>query len=154
MVKPIRSPVPIFSPVSLIVVAVAAAVLSRDSVVLCGVGPENTAVIINSSSESSKQIAVEYASLRGIPASNLIELQDVPDSESTTVEEFREKLLKPVLTQLDKRGLREQIDCIAWSSDFPTAINVKADIGKTKTQRIFTPVGSINGLTFLHEAGS
>ena len=152
MVKPIRSPVPIFSPVSLIVVAVAAAVLSRDSVVLCGVGPENTAVIINSSSESSKQIAVEYASLRGIPASNLIELQDVPDSESTTVEEFREKLLKPVLTQLDKRGLREQIDCIAWSSDFPTAINVKADIGKTKTQRIFTPVGSINGLTFLHEA--
>ena len=117
-----------------------------------GLGPENVAVIINSASESSKKIAAEYASLRKIPPSNLIELQDVPDSESATVEEFREKLLKPVLKQLDERGLRNQIDCIAWSSDFPTAINVKADIGKTKTQRVFTPVGSSNGLTFLHEA--
>ena len=117
-----------------------------------GLGPENVAVIVNAASESSKKVAAEYVTLRMIPASNLIELQDVPDSESTTVEEFREKLLKPVLKQLDERGLREQIDCIAWSSDFPTAIDVKADIGDTKTQRVFTPVGSINGLTFLHEA--
>lgn len=117
-----------------------------------GLGPENVAVIVNAGSESSKKIAAEYASLRLIPASNLIELQDVPDSETTTVEEFREKLLKPVLKHLDERGLRKQIDCIAWSSDFPTAIDVKADIGKTTTQRIFTPVGSINGLTFLYEA--
>lgn len=144
--------VSVFNPVSLRIAAYAAV----SSVLVCsahaGLGPENVAVIVNAASESSKKVAAEYAALRIIPASNLVELQDVPDSESTTVEEFREKLLKPVLKQLDERGLREQIDCIAWSSDFPTAINVKTDIGKTKTQRVFTPVGSINGLTFLHEA--
>ena len=117
-----------------------------------GLGPENVAVVVNSASESSRKVAAEYASLRRIPASNLIELQDVPDSESTTVDEFREKLLKPVLATLGERGLRGQIDCIAWSSEFPTAIDVKGDIGETKPQRVFTPVGSINGLTFLHEA--
>ena len=68
------------------------------------------------------------------------------------MEQFREKLLKPVLVKIDRRGLRGQIDCIAWSSGFPTAINLKGDIGQTKTQRIFTPVGSINGLTYLHES--
>jgi hypothetical protein len=68
------------------------------------------------------------------------------------VEQFREKLLKPVLVKIDRRGLRGQIDCIAWSSGFPTAINLKGDIGQTKMQRIFTPVGSINGLTYLHES--
>ena len=133
-------------------VGVIAAVCLQVSSAHAGLGPENVAVIVNAHSEASRRIATEYVALRGIPASNLIELQGVPDSESATVEHFREKLLKPVLATIDRRGLREQIDCIAWSSDFPTAINVKGDIGQTKTQRIFTPVGSINGLTFLHEA--
>ena len=68
------------------------------------------------------------------------------------MEQFREKLLKPVLVKIDRRGLRGQIDCIAWSSGFPTAINLKGDMGQTKTQRIFSPAGSINGLTYLHES--
>lgn len=152
MVKAIRSPVPKVSTCSVIVVAIAVAVLSRETPAFSGIGPENVAVIVNFDSGASRRIAAEYVALRGIPDSNLIELRGVPDSESATVEQFREKLLKPVLTEIELRGLREQIDCIAWSSDFPTAINVNGDIGTTKTQRIFTPVGSINGLTFLHEA--
>ncbi len=116
-----------------------------------GVGPENVAVVVNSDSDSSIQIADEYVRLRNIPAGNVIRLPEVPEAESINVDDFRSKLLGPVLAAIKQRGLSNQIECIAWSSDFPTAINVKPDIGNRKLHKMLTPVASLNGLTYLYQ---
>jgi len=121
------------------------------SQLVAGVGPENVAVVVNADSKSSTQVADEYVRLRKIPVGNVIRLLDVPDSESIEVEEFRSKLLGPVLEVINDRGLSKQIECVAWSSDFPTAINVKSDIGKSRLPKVLTPVASLNGLTYLYQ---
>ena len=118
---------------------------------VAGIGPENVAVVVNADSNSSTQIADEYVRLRKIPAGNVIRLSEVPDSESIDVGDFRSKLLGPVLDVIKQRGLSNQIECVAWSSDFPTAINVKSDIGDRKLHKVLTPVASLNGLTYLYQ---
>ncbi|MDA0285334.1 MAG: tetratricopeptide repeat protein, partial [Planctomycetota bacterium] len=118
---------------------------------VAGLGPENVAVVVNVDSNSSTQIGDAYVRLRNIPVSNVIRLPGVPDSESIEVDDFRSKLLGPVLEEITRRGLSNQIECIAWSSDFPTAINVKSDIGQRQLHKMLTPVASLNGLTYLYQ---
>ena len=126
-------------------------VATGPSQLAAGVGPENVAVVVNADSNSSMQIANEYVRLRKIPAGNVIRLPEVPDAESIDVNDFRSKLLGPVLDVIKHRGLSNQIECVAWSSDFPTAINVKSDIGNRKLHKVITPVASLNGLTYLYQ---
>lgn len=115
------------------VLIVVAALLATDpGPVTAGVGPENVVVIVNVDSQASVQIAAEYARLRKIPDGNVIRLMDVPDSESIDVEVFRSTLLGPVLQTIQERGLSPQIECVAWSSDSPTAINVESDAGQSR----------------------
>lgn len=116
-----------------------------------GLGPENVVVVVNEASPASLQIATEYVKLREIPAGNVIRLSDVPDSETIDVDAFREKLLGPVLRTIEERGLGRQVECVTWSSDFPTAINVRSDVGQNKLPKVLTPVASLNGLTFLYQ---
>lgn len=121
------------------------------SAVHAGGGPERTVVVVNGGSASSRKIAAVFADLRRIPPGNVVELADVPDAETIDVDVFRNTILIPLLETLKERGLKDQIDCVAYSSDFPTAINVKSDVGDAKLPRVFTPTASINGLTFLYE---
>jgi len=116
-----------------------------------GGGPQNVVVAINSQSDASKRIANVYAELRQVPDSHLIRLDNVPDGEITDVETFRETILKPLLAEIDKRGIASRVDCIAYSADFPTAIRVKSDADalEQKLSKVITPVASINGLTYL-----
>ena len=137
------------SPTLLIMIAALLAVSSGRAT--AGVGPENVAVIVNENSQASLQIAAEYVELRKIPDGNVIRLSDVPEFETIDVEVFREKLLGPVLRTIERRGLALQIECVAWSSDFPTAINVKADVGQTELPQVLTPVASLNGMTYLYQ---
>lgn len=118
-----------------------------------GLGPENVAVVVNAGSHSSRTVANAFVYGRGIPVDNIIYLSDVPGFEHIGVDDFRERLLKPVLKTIEDRGLTPQIDCIAWSSDFPYAVDVQSDIAAAglKLPQVFTPTASINGLTFLHE---
>ena len=60
-------------------------------------------------------------------------------------------MLIPVLKTLDERGLSPQIDAVVYSADIPTAIDVSGDIGEQKLPQIFTPVASVNGLTFRYQ---
>lgn len=126
--------------------------LAMASSVLAGVAPENVAIVVNSDSEASKLIADEYARLRGVPAGNVVSITGLPDKEKLSVEDFRQRVLGPVLKALAERGLTPQIDVIAYSAEIPTAIDVSGDLGERKLPRIFTPMASINGLTFLHQA--
>lgn len=116
-----------------------------------GGGPENVAVIVNDDSEASQKIAQEYVRLRNIPACNVIRLKGISNVEQIKVDEFRDKILKLVLETIETRGLKPQIDCIAYSADFPWAIDARGDFKGKKLPRVLSPICSINGLTYLHE---
>lgn len=111
----------------------------------------NVAVVVNSSSPASLAVANEYIAARKIPAGNVIFI-DLPSKyvEAIDVNDFRKLLLEPVCDTLRQRKLNGQIDVVAWSADFPHAVRVGADIGNDKPPKIFTPVASINGLTYLY----
>ena len=114
--------------------------------------PENAVVVVNRNSWASTRIANEYVHARGVPASHVIYLADLPSFERIRVEEFRQRILIPVLQTIDERGLAGQIDCVLYSADFPTAIDVSGDAGQRPLPQILTKVAAINGLTFLHRA--
>lgn len=117
-----------------------------------GGAPENTVVVVNGDSWASRAVANEYLRLRGIPDINVVQLEGLPSFEQLSVEEFRERVLLPVLKTLDERGLSPQIDQVLYSADIPPAIHVGGDIGAQKLPQIFTPVASVNGLTFLYQS--
>lgn len=126
-------------------------VLLTSAVANAGGGPENVAVVVNGDSWASKTIANEFVRLRNVPPANVIVLDDLPSFESVSVDVFRERILAPVLSTIEKRGLKQQIDYVVYSSDLPTAINVRPDVAGRKTPRVLTLTASINGLTHLYE---
>ena len=73
-------------------------------------------------------IANHYAQLRRVPARNVFYLPWNPEDQTTDVGTFRKKILEPVLATIELRGLARQIDCVAYSSDYPWAINAQADV--------------------------
>jgi hypothetical protein len=136
-------------------------------------GPENVLLVINPRSPDSLCIANHYAKLRHIPPDNLLYLDWDPKQESTDVETFRAKILKPVLmaAMLPNHGQPlpgRQIDYVVYSSDFPWGIRIDDDLKKFKAAAekhekgkeekpaakqspwtIYTPVASLTGLTYL-----
>lgn len=126
-------------------------VLLPATTVWAGLAPESVLLVVNGDSTASLTVANEYSRLRDIPANNILVLKGVTNVEQLPVDDFRQQILKPVLTTLWERGLQSQIRCIAYSTDLPTAIHVSSDVGSKKLPQILTPVASINGLTFLHQ---
>ena len=130
-----------------LVLAIGLALVSR-----AAAAPEGTALVVNADSWASTYIANEYVRLRGISPWNVVYLSDLTSFEALTVEDFRQKILLPVLQTLESRGLATQIDAILYSADFPTMIDCSADVGQQKISPALTPYGSINGLTYLYQA--
>lgn len=117
-----------------------------------GIGPENLIVVVNADSPESRTVANHYVELRKVPSSNVIMLNEIPKEQITTLEAFRERILKPLLAEIDKRGLSNQIRAVAYSSHFPYAvkINEHADrLTDKDMKKMFTATASINGLTYL-----
>jgi len=125
------------------------AVLLSCASALAGGGPENVALVINGRSWASQWIAHEFQKLRNIPDGNVVVLDTVPSLDDIPVEQFRTTILFPALKALDDRGLSRQIDYLIYSSDFPTGIDVRSDLGKLPVPKVLTPVGSLTGLTYL-----
>ena len=118
---------------------------------LAGMSASQWIVAVNGQSVTSRTIANHYCAARNIPARNVVVLTGIPDSDRITVDQFRELILRPLLESVDKRGLANQIQGIAYSADFPTAIDIQSDIASVQNKsQYLTPVGSINGLTFLY----
>ena len=114
--------------------------------------PMRTALIVNENSIDSLTIANHYSSLRGIPDRNIVTLGDVPEGMKCSIEEMKNRILKPMLAELDRLGLGRQMDVIAYSAGFPTAISLDSDFAKVpKRHQLFTPVGSLNGITSLYQ---
>jgi hypothetical protein len=113
--------------------------------------PEMVLLVVNRDSSSSLAVANEYVRLRQIPDINIVSLTGITNVEQLSVNEFRQQILAPVLKTIDDRKLRSQIRCVVYSTDLPTAIHVGSDVDSRKLPQIFTPVASINGLTFLYQ---
>jgi len=113
-----------------------------------GGGPENVALIVNIRSWASTTIALNYASLRQIPASNIVYIDWPYSTEKTDVQTFRTVILGQISSALAANHLSDQIDYIVYSSDFPSAIDFKADTGGVDRGPLATPLGSITSMTF------
>lgn len=110
----------------------------------------NWVVVVNADSLNSRTVANHYSVARNIPSRNVIVLSNVPNTDQITVDQFRELILIPILKEIESRGLANHIQGIAYSADFPTAIDIQSDIAGIKNKSPYlTPVGSINGLTYL-----
>ncbi|MCU0707366.1 MAG: hypothetical protein MUF23_03645 [Pirellula sp.] len=107
-------------------------------------------VVVNGDSTNSRTLANHFCALRNIPFRNVIVLRSVPDRDRISVDEFRDRILGPLLKEIEARGLAPTIQGIAYSCDFPTAVAIDSDLKELKDRSTYlTPVGSINGLTYL-----
>ncbi len=119
-----------------------------------GIGPENLVVVVNARSTISRTIANHYVALRGIPQSNVILLNDVPDGLKVNLDDFKSKILNPLLAEIDARKIAGQVRVIAYSADFPTSVDIAAHTAKLtddSLKKYQLPTASINGLTMLYQ---
>ncbi|MDZ4780011.1 MAG: TIGR03790 family protein [Planctomycetia bacterium] len=100
----------------------AAIALSLFTSAQAGLGPENVCLVVNSRSWASLTIANHYAAWRKIPAQNIVHVDWAAQIDVTSLDEYRLKLLTPILGEIKARGLERQIDAIVYSSDFPYAV--------------------------------
>lgn len=117
---------------------------------LAGGGPENVFLVFNTASNDSRAIATHYAKLRRIPRINQLGVKWEGSREQTSVKNFRDKLLKPILKAIDTRKLSSQIDYVVYSSDFPWRIDLRGDFKQAKTDLSTAPYASLTGATFLY----
>ncbi|MFN7731625.1 MAG: TPR end-of-group domain-containing protein, partial [Pirellula sp.] len=117
---------------------------------LAGASSAGWVVVVNGASKDSRTLANHFCHLRNIPARNVIVLENVPIAPGIDVDRFRERILGPVLAEIDARGISKHVQGIAYSCDFPTAIDLQEDVKNAKNlPKVLTPVGSINGMTSL-----
>ena len=124
-------------------------------------GPENTIVVVNEESPDSLAVANLYISLRDIPTTNVVYLRDVPHAvtsfESCDYRRVGSKILEPVLKTVRERGVEQQIDCIAYSSGFPTRVNIRPQLDVYRKQTGKVPLkkpgphwASLTSLTYFY----
>ncbi|MFK7738037.1 MAG: hypothetical protein AB8B50_18560 [Pirellulaceae bacterium] len=117
-----------------------------------GLTASEVVVVVNGQSFNSRTLANHYVALRDIPAQNVIVLPEVPNSEVVAVDAFRQRILAPLLEEIDARNL-SHVQCIAYSCDFPTAIDISQDMKQLgKVDKVFTRKASINALTYLFQS--
>ncbi len=113
---------------------------------LAGGGPENVFLVVNSRSWTSRAIANHYCDLRSIPSSNVFFLDWAGRLTKTDIATFRAQILQPIIDEINKRKLADQIDYIVYSADFPYEIDFSREqAGKFRS-------GSLTGLTFLYQS--
>lgn len=120
---------------------------------VAGLSSENVVVVVNGDSTVSRTVANHYIDLRQIPSKNVIVLHDVPQGIRIDLDPFRDKILKPLLAEIDARGISSFVKVIAYSADFPTAINVPSHTAKLQDEnakKYQAPVASLTGLTYFY----
>ncbi len=130
-----------------------AAVSAPSGLALAGVGPENVVVVVNGDSHVSRTLANHYVLARQIPAANVIVLDDVPDGLKVSLDDFKTKILRPILKQIDGRGIANQTNVVAYSAGFPTAVDVSSHTARMTDENVKKfqrPTASITGMTFFY----
>ena len=120
---------------------------------LAGLSSENVVVIVNGKSAISRTVANHYIEFRKIPTKNVIVLDDAPSNLIVDLKTFRDNILRPILEQLDQRGLAATARVIAYSADLPTSVKISSHVAKItdpNVKKFQRGIASINGLTYFY----
>jgi hypothetical protein len=104
--------------------------------VLAGGGPENVLVVVNGDSPVSLEIANAYVEMREIPQEHVLWLHDIPYPDSISIDTFRSRIWKPIREFITRHRLDDEIDIIAYSADFPYAVNFTTDLKANKLTKL------------------
>src|SRR5690606_27487806 len=104
---------------------------------VAGGGAENVLLVVNQNSHDSLTIANHYVKFRKLPPTNVVYLDWQGSDSQCTGEEFREKILKPVIEQLTERRIALQIDYIVYSAGFPWRIDLREDLKEEELVKQF-----------------
>lgn len=129
---------------------VVAAIGGMASASQAGGGPQNVFLVVNAGSEASRTVANHYIDLRKIPSNNVFYLKYRGNKVAVRGSQFRERILSPILGEILKRGLGNQIDYIVYSCDFPWRVDFRKDYSEEKFPRHLTPVASLTSATYLY----
>ena len=115
-----------------------------------GGGPENVLVVVNGDSPVSLLVANTYVEMREIPQEHVLWLHDIPYPDSISIDIFRTRIWKPIREFITQHGLEDEIDIIAYSADFPYAVNFSADLKANKLPKLkyHGKEASLTGLTY------
>ena len=115
-----------------------------------GGGPENVLLVVNKDSPVSLQVANTYVKIRDIPQQHVVWLSDIPYPESISLDTFKTHIWKPIREFITQNRLDDEIDIIAYSADFPTAVNFSSDLKTHKLPKLkhHGKEASLTGLTF------
>lgn len=126
-------------------------ILGQTTAVIAGGGPQNVAVIVNPNDPDSLYVANSYIALRDIPACNVIYIPWKVNVRSSSGADFREKLLRPLFRELERRNLLPQIDFLTFSCGYPYLVDFRAEFPADSLPPQNSPVASLNGAAFLFE---
>ncbi|MDZ4657485.1 MAG: hypothetical protein SH868_07875 [Bythopirellula sp.] len=127
-----------------------AAVLGSPLVCEAGGGPENVLLVVNANSEASKTVANHYIDVRKIPSTNVLHLNFPVGKVTIPSNLFRKRILEPIFKEIESRNLAKQIDCVAYSCDFPWRVDFKKEYAAEQLGRPFTPMCSLTSATYLY----
>jgi uncharacterized protein (TIGR03790 family) len=116
-----------------------------------GGGPENVLLVVNALSEDSRTVANHYIDLRKIPPSNVVFVNSPPLKGMLNAAQYRKRILAPVDKAIEERGLKNQIDYVVFSCDFPWQINFLPEYPGEKFPRGFRPLAGISSAMYLSE---
>ena len=122
--------------------------------VCAGLSAENVIVVVNGGSYNSRTLANQYVKLRNVPSSNVIVLENIPANLKISLDGFRNRILRPVLTTIQSRGLAAQSRVIAYSADFPTTVDITPHTKKLTDptlKKLQKSRASINGATYFYQ---
>lgn len=131
-------------------IALCLAITSR---AIAGISADNVVVVVNGQSLDSRTIANHYVQLRGIPSGNVVFLDEVPDGLKVSLDDFKTKILSPLLAQINARGLAAQTRVIAYSAGFPTGVDISPHTSRLTDEmqkKYQTPLASLNSMTFFY----
>lgn len=119
--------------------------------VQAGLSAENVILVVNGDSRDSVTLANHYLELRGIPDNHVVVLDEIPSGLTISLDDFRDLILRPLLKEIDRRGLANQTRVIAYSAGFPTSVDIKTHTSRLTAamqKRYQKPTASLNSLTF------
>jgi uncharacterized protein (TIGR03790 family) len=116
-----------------------------------GGGPENVLLVVNALSEDSRTVANHYIDLRKIPPSNVVFVNSPPTKGVLNAAHYRKRILAPIDKAIESRGLKNQIDYVVFSCDFPWQINFLPEYPGEKFPRGWRPIAGISSAMYLSE---
>jgi hypothetical protein len=119
-----------------------------------GMSAENVVVVVNAGSHDSRTIANHYVDLRNIPSGNVVFLREVPSELTISLDQFKSRILLPLLSELNRRQLVSQARVIAYSAGFPTSVDISAHTARLtdpNQKKYQLSTASLTGLTFYYQ---